>query len=41
MMVPIEKLFLRNQKLQRNPNSQRESPFYQVERHMKLVKNEL
>jgi len=29
MMVPIEKLFLRNQKLQRNPNSQRESPFYQ------------
>ena len=28
MMVPIEKLFLRNQKLQKNPNSQRESPFY-------------
>ena len=28
-MVPIEKLFLRNQNLQRNPNSQRESPFYQ------------
>ena len=27
-MVPIEKLFLRNQKLQKNPNSQRESPFY-------------
>jgi len=29
MMVPIKKLFLRNQKLQKNPNSQRESPFYQ------------
>ena len=28
MMVPIEKVFLRNQKLQKNPNSQRESPFY-------------
>ena len=27
-MVPIEKVFLRNQKLQKNPNSQRESPFY-------------
>ena len=29
MMVPIEKLFLRNQQLQNNPNSQKESPFYQ------------
>ena len=29
MMVPIEKLFLRNQKLQQNPSSQKESPFYQ------------
>ena len=29
MMVPIKKLFLRNQKLQKNPYSQRESPFYQ------------
>ena len=28
MMVPIEKVFLRNQKLQKNPNSQRDSPFY-------------
>ena len=28
MMVPIEKLFLRNQQLQNNPNSQKESPFY-------------
>ena len=28
MMVPIEKVFLRNQQLQKNPNSQRESPFY-------------
>jgi len=28
-MVPIEKLFLRNQQLQKNSNSQRESPFYQ------------
>ena len=28
MMVPIEKVFLRNQQLQQNPNSQRESPFY-------------
>ena len=29
MMVPIEKLFLRNQHLRKNPNTQRESPFYQ------------
>ena len=29
MMVPIEKLFLRNQQLQQNPNTQKESPFYQ------------
>ena len=29
MMVPIEKLFLRNQQLQKNPNHQKESPFYQ------------
>ena len=29
MMVPIEKVFLRNQKLQKNPNHQRKSPFYQ------------
>jgi len=28
-MVPLEKLFLRNQQLQKNPNNQRESPFYQ------------
>ena len=28
MMVPIEKLFLRNQQLRKNPNTQRESPFY-------------
>ena len=28
MMVPIEKVFLRNQHLRKNPNSQRESPFY-------------
>ena len=29
MMVPIEKVFLRNPHLRKNPNSQRESPFYQ------------
>jgi len=29
MMVPIEKVFLRNQQLRKNPNTQRESPFYQ------------
>ena len=29
MMVPIEKLFLRNQQLANNPEHQRESPFYQ------------
>jgi len=29
MMVPIEKLFLRNQQLQKNPHNQRTSPFYQ------------
>ena len=29
MMVPIEKLFLRNQQLQQNPHNQKESPFYQ------------
>ena len=28
MMVPIEKVFLRNQQLQQNPNHQKESPFY-------------
>ena len=28
MMVPIEKVFLRNQQLRKNPNTQRESPFY-------------
>ena len=28
MMVPIEKVFLRNQQLQNNPNNQKESPFY-------------
>ena len=28
-MVPIEKVFLRNKQLQKNPNTQRESPFYQ------------
>ena len=27
-MVPIEKVFLRNQQLQKNPNTQKESPFY-------------
>jgi len=27
-MVPIEKVFLRNRNLRKNPNSQRESPFY-------------
>ena len=29
MMVPLEKLFLRNQQLQQNPSGQKESPFYQ------------
>ena len=29
MMVPIEKVFLRNQSLQKNPHNQRESSFYQ------------
>ena len=29
MMVPIEKVFLRNQQLQNNPHNQTESPFYQ------------
>ena len=29
MMVPIEKVFLRNQQLRKNPNTQRTSPFYQ------------
>ena len=29
MMVPIEKVFLRNQQLQNNPDNQKESPFYQ------------
>ena len=28
MMVSIEKLFLRNQQLQKNPNTQRETSFY-------------
>jgi len=28
MMVPIEKLFLRNQNLRKNPNTQRETSFY-------------
>ena len=28
MMVPIEKVFLRNQQLQNNPHNQTESPFY-------------
>ena len=28
MMVPIEKLFLRNQKLEASPWNQKESPFY-------------
>ena len=28
MMVPIEKVFLRNQQLRKNPNTQRESSFY-------------
>ena len=29
MMVPLEKVFLRNQQLQKNPSGQKESPFYQ------------
>ena len=29
MIVPIEKVFLRNQQLQKNPNPQKESSFYQ------------
>ena len=29
MMVPLEKLFLRNRDLQKNPSHQKESPFYQ------------
>ena len=28
MMVPIEKVFLRNQNLRKNPNTQKESSFY-------------
>ena len=28
MMVPLEKLFLRNQQLQKNPHNQTDSPFY-------------
>ena len=28
MMVPIEKVFLRNQQLQKNPHNQTSSPFY-------------
>ena len=28
MMVPIEKVFLRNQQLQKKPHNQRTSPFY-------------
>jgi len=28
MMVPLEKVFLRNQKLEAQPSNQRESPFY-------------
>ena len=28
MMVPIEKVFLRNQQLQKNPHNQKDSPFY-------------
>ena len=29
MMVPIEKVFLRNKNLEAKPSTQRESPFYQ------------
>ena len=29
MMVPLEKLFLRNKNLEAKPSTQRESPFYQ------------
>jgi len=29
MMVPIEKVFLRNQPLEKNPHNQKESSFYQ------------
>ena len=32
MMVPIAKVFLRNQQLQKNPHNQRTSPFYKKER---------
>jgi len=28
MMVPIEKVFLRNQQLEKNPHNQKTSPFY-------------
>ena len=28
MMVPLEKVFLRNQQLQKNPHNQTDSPFY-------------
>ena len=28
MMVPIEKVFLRNQQLQKSPHNQTSSPFY-------------
>ena len=28
MMVPIEKVFLRNQQLQKNPHNQKTNPFY-------------
>ena len=33
MMVPIEKVFLRNQQLQKNPDNQKSSPFYQKVRN--------
>ena len=32
-MVPIEKVFLRNQQLQKNPDNQKSSPFYQKVRN--------
>ena len=36
MIVPLEKVFLRNQKLHKNPSGQKESPFYkQVRDSMK------
>ena len=38
MMVPIEKVFLRNQQLQKNPHNQTESPFYKKVRESMIEK---